>query len=181
MVGLVCRRCKYFVSLIALVLKGHLRTKVEKTQTLLYRVSIRLSNRSSTFESFKKRFTRLADVYAANWSPQSADAIHPLFVSMTGEAAPDSGSTDPPVRDTVEAGSTGHAHGCGHVNYMAKLIPGHDEEDVNGDAQLIPRGFTGSIIRVAHNIEGPPQIRLMFSKAYACQDAYEALVDADSA
>jgi hypothetical protein len=154
---------------------------VEKTQALLYRVSVRLSNRSSTFESFKKRFTRLADVYAANWSPQSADAIIPLFVTLTGEAAPDSGSSDPPVRATVAVGSHGHVHGCGHVNYMAKLIPGYDEEDVNGNAQFIPRGFTGSILRVAHNIEGPPQIRLMYSKVYACREAYAALVDADSA
>jgi hypothetical protein len=167
------------------LLKAHLHMQVEKTQTLLYRVVFRLTDQSSTWDSFKERFIRLSEVYATNWSPQSAEidepSVGPLFVCLIGLADPELGSSDAPVRASVEAESNGHAHGCGHVSYMAKLIPGHDEADANGNAQFIPRGFTGTILRLAHNIEGPPQIRLMYGKGYACREAYEALVDADSA
>lgn len=63
---------------------------MEKGQKLLHKVSVGLST-PSTFESIKECFTRLAEVYAANWSPQSTETAEIgqklLFVDLMGQSS----------------------------------------------------------------------------------------------
>jgi hypothetical protein len=132
---------------------------MEKGQKLLHKVSVGLST-PSTFESLKECFTRLADVYAANWSPLSAETAEIgqklLFVSLMGPAVPDPGSSGMPVTAARR-----------HTMFMAKVESGHLQEDANGNVTDVPGGFTSYITRLTPTAGGPPQVQILWYNVYA--------------
>jgi hypothetical protein len=135
------------------------KRQMEKGQKLLSKVSVALST-PSTFESLKECFTRLAEVYAANWSQQSTETTETdrktLFVSLTGFAVHEPGSSG--VSVTAARRNT---------MYMAKVESGHLREDANGNVTDVPGGFTSYITRLTPTAGGPPQAQILWYNVYA--------------